>query len=75
MSEKRQIITRNEQNEVAPAHRRIAGGVRFDGVERGTAERTAKTAGRKTDTRSINVPSQFHKAARSRKPMKLNVYD
>jgi len=76
VDEKRHIITRNEQGEVSPPHRaRLAGGVRFDGVERVTTERAGKRAATKTDHRSMNIPKQFHKAARSRKPMKLNVYD
>jgi hypothetical protein len=73
VAEKRTIITRNEQNEVSPAHR-IAGGVRFDGdVELPTAARQAKLESRKSAHRGLNVAKQFHAAARSKKRVVLDV--
>ena len=74
MAEKRQIISRNEQNEVAPAHR-IAGGVAFEthAVERPTSERQAKRASTKGD-RALRNQKQFETAARSRKRIVLDVY-
>jgi hypothetical protein len=77
MAEKRQIISRNEQNEVAPAHRtRIAGGVRFDGgVERAGVERASKVANR-TSTRAqqaLQNHKMFIKAASSKKRVVLDV--
>jgi hypothetical protein len=74
VAEKRQIISRNEQNEVSPPHR-IAGGVVFETheAERSTSARETKRAATKGD-RALRNQKQFEKAARSRKRQQLNVY-
>lgn len=75
MAEKRHIITRNEQGEVAPAHRtKIAGGVRFDGdVERVGPARASKNASRGVAHRGLQVAKQFKRAAKSNKRVYLDV--
>jgi len=74
VAEKRQIISRNEQNEVSPPHR-IAGGVVFESheAERATSARETKRANTKGD-RALKNQKQFEKAARSKKRIALDVY-